>query len=1271
MGKLRPPRLGAFQPSPLKKRNQRKEKILVQSAPKDLRAQQLQDRMQAILDRALARAAAEREAEEEPEDGLAMEDDEADRDFQAETENEMVAEARSSPEPDLQPSQTPLRSETSEPQQQPKTRRKRRLEADEDSIGFYEKWQELLSKLVDPYLAFQDAHYGSALPIAVTSLGPVCTANCRLKTSKVQCLFMDSIALTTVYHCGCQNVFQVLVRNGLFPASPTAPRTAFSFGILEMYRALFEQSCDALNAMSSAMHVFYQHRGFPFLSMNGTLCLDPFRKSLTSAVQWFDCLGIQVADRVAEVVDLSAQFIDQHTASDNSVETLPGASGPSNSNATFNRPNIEADPGHPQPDIQFVNQFGGTVHARVQLTTAADPPQAIPTPGECHQILQDLCPACFGGRLYGRSFQEGGDIHVSTDGNFHHRHFKNAGDCAAFYKPRHILPKATVDAVRDEIHNARGRPAPKKKLPDEAIDACEESHQAAKPERKKGQPQFDDNGLMSLVCRHDIPLFFTNIDTPGEGQQYAVALIRHLFSLLPPQATVVVLYDLACVLDRSSELYEIFPANIAERLQFATTAMHAYAHQWSCQVVFNPRMRIGLGLTDGEGVERIWSALRDLIALTRHASRSQRLWMIDRLVQSTAACHHDTLGEWIRNKLKQLKSAVLKQQAVLRNCPDSPEEIHLQWEAQRASQTSMRAHLPARLKKQLHQVLCLQGDIEGLEGSICSVRATLKQVPGSTTALARLRVLEVTHARMKAEADELYASLNVTETYPELEGIDISFVQVLLLARDLKMSLRRQIIGCFFEMDRLDQAVGGGNEALGTKAHQITRKSIQKRAPVIANGIKVFNGHIDTLQEMAEDNPDCRIPIPDRLLTTIKELRDCPHLHEDVWISKSADGEIPQWLADLDLRNAIRAHLRLDRCDEERCRLGRESDNMCRWFGRKLAALELAIRCERFQPFSKLLYNTIAEELSDTDTDSESEVPASNVRLEDILEVLDLDDEGDLDEIHSPSAEISDPALPFMGSSSIALQRALPAAYQVKLLSEDALHNISSEHLLAPFKAFSQSFFPTRTPMTQSRRFFGDGRKGLCSNSISGVDIHQLVDPRGWLNDDCIIVGAGVLFDHVFRHHDHPKIALLSTYLLQQCNRVSVWNLVRHTEFWNRSIWLIPVNRAAAQHWVLYVVYLNTGTIHLFDSFGQVRGLDKEVAQIVEVIQLLINLANENGHSLTVPVESWKVIPLVDSSNVRQSNSFDCGVWVLAAIFAVLRGNESVSGISEGDMAVV
>ena len=56
---------------------------------------------------------------------------------------------------------------------------------------------------------------------------------------------------------------------------------------------------------------------------------------------------------------------------------------------------------------------------------------------------------------------------------------------------------------------------------------------------------------MALVCRHDIVLFLANVDTAGEQQKYSVALIEHLFSHLPPQATVAAYYDIGCVLDRS------------------------------------------------------------------------------------------------------------------------------------------------------------------------------------------------------------------------------------------------------------------------------------------------------------------------------------------------------------------------------------------------------------------------------------------------------------------------------------------------------------------------------------------------------------------------------------------------------------------------------------------------------------------------------------------------------------------------------------------------
>jgi len=172
----------------------------------------------------------------------------------------------------------------------------------------------------------------------------------------------------------------------------------------------------------------------------------------------------------------------------------------------------------------------------------------------CAESLIQRCPACFGGTSFGRPLDNGGDIHVATDGNFHHRHRRSAGDCPSFYEPTYFIPKGQVDAVGRHIDRAHHHPtrSSQPEVPNEAIDQCEASYEAADGQKQKmAMDNFDDTGLMALICRHDIPLFFANIDTPGEQQKYSVALIHHLFTLLPSQATVVVLYDVGCVLARS------------------------------------------------------------------------------------------------------------------------------------------------------------------------------------------------------------------------------------------------------------------------------------------------------------------------------------------------------------------------------------------------------------------------------------------------------------------------------------------------------------------------------------------------------------------------------------------------------------------------------------------------------------------------------------------------------------------------------------------------
>jgi hypothetical protein len=63
---------------------------------------------------------------------------------------------------------------------------------------------------------------------------------------------------------------------------------------------------------------------------------------------------------------------------------------------------------------------------------------------------------------------------------------------------------------------------------------------------------------------------------------------------------------------------------------------------------------------------------------------------------------------------------------------------------------------------------------------------------------------------------------------------------------------------------------------------------------------------------------------------------------EDIWITPSPQ-ELPRWLEDQEVRKGIQAMLKVDRCAEEYRRLEKEADNLCRWWGREIAAVELAL----------------------------------------------------------------------------------------------------------------------------------------------------------------------------------------------------------------------------------------------------------------------------------------------------------------------------------------
>lgn len=113
-----------------------------------------------------------------------------------------------------------------------------------------------------------------------------------------------------------------------------------------------------------------------------------------------------------------------------------------------------------------------------------------------------------------------------------------------------------------------------------------------------------------------------------------------------------------------------------------------------------------------------------------------------------------------------------------------------------------------------------------------------------------------------------------------------------------------------------------------------------RRKPALMTAIRKFNAYCEKLKELAGDLPN--FPLPKPLTTNLQILRESDDLMQDVWIDTTV-AERPLWLTEEKVRKGIRAMLILDHCVEERCRLGREAENLLRIFKEELLVLNIAL----------------------------------------------------------------------------------------------------------------------------------------------------------------------------------------------------------------------------------------------------------------------------------------------------------------------------------------
>ncbi|XP_014671057.1 PREDICTED: uncharacterized protein LOC106811852 isoform X2 [Priapulus caudatus] len=246
--------------------------------------------------------------------------------------------------------------------------------------------------------------------------------------------------------------------------------------------------------------------------------------------------------------------------------------------------------------------------------------------------------------------KDSGTAIFSMDGNFGLVRRKKAGEDLEAEKDLSDCGKSTrffVDQTQVDqyVNNAQKDTTSKHGI-------CSD-FQAGNPLRSRSRfEKLDVTGVFGSVCRHDYPKAFFNL-RHGERLAYPEFLAKHLCMEAGPQK-VILLYDIACVLENHIELSTLPNENVT----FAVPIFHMYGHNVACQVQYNPRRIEGMGLTDGEGVERLWSFLRRFSNITKEMTPSHRNLLLDDALLHFGEKLRSQQGDFLKRLLKKAKESI-------------------------------------------------------------------------------------------------------------------------------------------------------------------------------------------------------------------------------------------------------------------------------------------------------------------------------------------------------------------------------------------------------------------------------------------------------------------------------------------------------------------------------------------------------------------------------------------------------------------------------------
>ncbi|KAK9960457.1 hypothetical protein ABG768_008312 [Culter alburnus] len=227
--------------------------------------------------------------------------------------------------------------------------------------------------------------------------------------------------------------------------------------------------------------------------------------------------------------------------------------------------------------------------------------------------LVDICPQLDDGTICPACPKADGDMIVTLDANFGLVRKQSSG--TSVVEPLHgtrmfVDEKDVEEYLLSHLDSSKPH------------EDCSNFKAGNMLRSQKQAKKLDVTGVFGASCHHEMPLMFVNM-SQGERLAYPLYVIDELLRRCEDKNIHLrVVYDIACVV--ASHLHKS-GEGIPHNISLAVPAFHVYGHKLPCQIKYSTRRLDGFGLTDGEGMERLWSFLQRFARVTKEMTPSHRL----------------------------------------------------------------------------------------------------------------------------------------------------------------------------------------------------------------------------------------------------------------------------------------------------------------------------------------------------------------------------------------------------------------------------------------------------------------------------------------------------------------------------------------------------------------------------------------------------------------------------------------------------------------------